>query len=67
MWFRGNESAELIYPRYQLLPIMSLGRSVSTGGGPIEADIIVVDSFDELKQLPNDTVSEQLNIACILL
>lgn len=49
-WVRGQERAELRQPRYQNLPMLGLGGSVATPPGGIEAEVVVVSSFDELKQ-----------------
>lgn len=49
-WVRGQERAELRQPRYQNLPMLGLGGSVSTPPGGIDAEVLVVSSFDELKQ-----------------
>lgn len=49
-WVRGNESAILISPRELNLPMLGLGGSIATPKGGITADVIVVKSFDELKE-----------------
>ena len=46
---RVNESGAIISPRKQDLPVMALGSSISTNG-TLEADVIVVRSFEELEQ-----------------
>jgi carboxypeptidase Q len=48
-WIRGQERAELRQPRYQNLPMLGLGGSTSTPLGGIEAEVLVVSSFDDLK------------------
>jgi carboxypeptidase Q len=48
-WVRGHERAELLQPRYVELPMLGLGGSVATPRGGIEAEVLVVSSFDELK------------------
>jgi len=48
-WVRGRESLELINPIRQPLPLLGLGNSVGTPASGIEADVLVVSSFDDLK------------------
>ena len=48
-WVRGHEQAELLEPRYVKLPMLGLGQSVATRRGGIQAEVLVVSSFDELK------------------
>ncbi len=47
-WVRGRESVELISPRLDTLSMLGLGGSVGTPQQGIEADVMVVSSFDEL-------------------
>jgi len=55
-WIRGKEWAQLVSPRYKNLPLLGLGSSVGTNGTVLQAQAIVVRSFDELRSLPNATV-----------
>lgn len=48
VWVRGAESAQLVSPRAQNLPMLGLGGSIATPAGGITADVIVVNSFSDL-------------------
>lgn len=50
-WVRGEESATLISPRVQDLPMLSLGGTIATPEGGITADVIVVKNFEELERV----------------
>jgi carboxypeptidase Q len=52
-WVRGSEHARLISPRHKSLTIVGLGDSISTGGKPIQAPVLVVSSFAELRERRN--------------
>ena len=47
-WVRGRESLELVEPVRQMLPMLGLGNSIGTPSGGLEADVLVVSTFDEL-------------------
>ena len=48
-WVRGTESVELVSPRSQRLAMLGLGGSIGTPAGGISAEVLVVNSFDDLK------------------
>ena len=48
VWVRGAESAELVSPRSQNLPMLGLGGSIATPPGGITAEVLVVNSFSDL-------------------
>lgn len=47
-WVRGNESAEMIAPRFERLRMLGLGSSIGTPPDGITAPVLIVDSFDDL-------------------
>lgn len=48
VWTRGEESLSVVLPRTQRIAMLGLGNSVGTGDAPVEADVVVATSFDEL-------------------
>jgi carboxypeptidase Q len=48
-WVRGNESAEIVDPPRHQVAMLGLGGSIATPPGGLEADVLVVNSFDELR------------------
>ena len=49
-WVRGRESAEIVRPARHPLAMLGLGDSVGTPPGGIQADVLVVRSFDEFER-----------------
>lgn len=49
VWIRGRESAEIIEPAAHSLAMLGLGDSVGTPPGGIQAEALVVRSFEELE------------------
>ena len=47
-WVRGSESADIVEPARHPLVMLGLGDSVGTTGDGIQAEVVVVHSFDEL-------------------
>jgi carboxypeptidase Q len=47
-WVRGSESAEIVEPVRHPLVMLGLGDSVGTTGDGIQAEVLVVHTFDEL-------------------
>ena len=47
-WVRGSESAEIVEPARHSMVVLGLGDSVGTGGDGIQAEVLVVHTFDEL-------------------
>jgi carboxypeptidase Q len=65
-WVRGEETAALVqFPgqaanTMQKIVLCALGGSVATPTDGIEAEVIVVRNFDELKSLPRDKVAGKI-------
>src|SRR3954464_2533338 len=49
-WVRGRESAEITSPRQRPLVMLGLGNSVGTPPEGVEADVLVVRSFEQLDE-----------------
>lgn len=48
-WVRGREAAEIVDPPRHQIPILGLGGTVPTPPGGLEAEVLVVTSFDDLR------------------
>ena len=48
-WVRGVESAEIVDPPRHPMAMLGLGGTVATPPGGIEAEVLVVSSFDDLR------------------
>ncbi len=57
-WVRGEESVEMTAPRYAKMAMLGLGGSIATPPEGIEADVLVVSSFDELEQRKAEAVGK---------
>jgi carboxypeptidase Q len=53
-WIRGHETAEIIDPERHSVEILGLGGTVATPQGGIEAEVLPVTSFDELRAKQTD-------------
>lgn len=49
-WIRGEESLTLVSPRDKPCSMLGLGGSVGTGPDGITAEVLVIQSFEELKE-----------------
>ena len=49
-WVRGNESAEIVEPARHAMVMLGLGNSVGTGPDGVQAEVLVVHSFNELDE-----------------
>jgi len=59
-WVRGTESVEVLAPRARSLAMLGLGMSVGTPPEGLEADLLVVTSFDELESLGRAAVEGRI-------
>ena len=53
-WIRGEERAEIVDPPRQPIAILGLGGTVATPPGGIEAEVLPVASFDDLREKQAD-------------
>ncbi|MEP7310931.1 MAG: M20/M25/M40 family metallo-hydrolase [Acidobacteriota bacterium] len=47
-WVRGNESADIVEPARHPIVMLGLGNSVGTGTDGVQAEVVIVHSFNEL-------------------
>ena len=47
-WVRGAESAEIVEPAHHPIAMLGLGGSVATPADGVQADVLIVHSFEEL-------------------
>jgi hypothetical protein len=59
-WVRGDESAVMLAPVRKQLAILGLGMSVGTPAAGITADVIAVNTFDQLTALGRDKVAGKI-------
>jgi carboxypeptidase Q len=57
-WVRGRERLDLIAPAREVIPMLGLGNSIGTPAGGIEADVIVLASFDDLERRKADVAGK---------
>ena len=53
-WVRGRESAEILTPPQHPIAMLGLGGSIGTPAGGIEAEVLSVSSFDEVRSRAAD-------------
>ena len=54
-WVRGGETADILAPTAHRLEVTALGRSVGTAASGITAEVIEVESLEELKKLDHQS------------
>ncbi|MBI2186498.1 MAG: M20/M25/M40 family metallo-hydrolase [Acidobacteria bacterium] len=53
-WVRGRESAEITVPPKHSIAMLGLGGSIATPPGGLEAEVVVVNAFEELRSRAAD-------------
>jgi hypothetical protein len=62
-WVRGKEELKLKYGKngaYKKVPMLSLGCSEGTGGKLLQAEVLMVQNFDEFKKLSKEQVKGKI-------
>ncbi len=59
-WVRGEARAEIVAPWPQPLVVTSLGGSIGTLPGGLEAEVVPVTTFDELKAMPRERIEGRI-------
>ena len=59
-WVRGNESCELVLPRPMKIDMLGLGGSIGTPSDGITAEVVVVDSKEELDGLSDEQIEGKI-------
>lgn len=54
VWVRGHETVSVVAPDPRPMRVLALGNSPGTPDGAIEAEVVVVDSFDHLDEIAAD-------------
>jgi carboxypeptidase Q len=57
-WIRGEESLELLSPRSETLSVLGLGPSIATPPAGIQAEVLVVESFEELDERASEATGK---------
>jgi hypothetical protein len=59
-WVRGAESARMLAPLDKPLHMLGLGMSIGTPAGGITADVVSVETFDQLARLGRDQIQGKI-------
>jgi hypothetical protein len=59
-WVRGEESARMVAPLDKPLHMLGLGMSIGTPAAGITADVVSVETFDELTKLGKDKIQGKM-------
>ena len=59
-WERGRESATMVAPYEKPLHMLGLGMSIGTASGGITADVVTVNTFDDLAKLGREKIQGKI-------